>query len=232
MDSADPLTIQLERLREARTPTLIVRPEQDRQPGSVALLSGSFDPMTVAHAALAQEASQRVDLVLLLYSVQTLPKEGDAPPALLPELERIEILERFCSRSSRIAVGLSSHGLLAEQVAAAKAMFPDGQVWLVMGSDKVLQILDPKWYEDRDDVLGELFDRAGVLYADRSGEEGQVEAVIEAPGNVRWRDRFARLDIPPDVASISSRLVRDRLGAGDDVSRLVVPEARPYLAGR
>jgi nicotinamide-nucleotide adenylyltransferase len=232
MDSADPLTIQLERLREPRTPTLIVRPEQDRQPGSVALLSGSFDPMTVAHAALALAASQRVDLVLLLYSVRTLPKEGGAPPALLPEIERIEILERFCSRSPRTGVGLSSNGLLAEQVVAAKAMFPDTEVWLVMGSDKVLQILDPTWYEDRDGVLGGLFDRAGVLYTDRSGQEGRVEAVIESPGNVRWRHRFARLDIPPDVASISSRLVRERLSAGDDVGGLVVPEARPYLAGR
>jgi nicotinamide-nucleotide adenylyltransferase len=232
MGSADLMTAQLERLRQADTPTLIVRPEQNRRPASVALLSGSFDPMTVAHAALVKAALEKVDLALLLYSVRTLPKEGDAPPPFLKELERIDVLERFSSRSPRTAVGLSSHGLLAEQVVATRATFPDVEVWLVMGSDKVLQILDPRWYEDRDRVLAELFDMAGVLYADRAGEEGQVEAAIESPQNLRWRHGFARLDIPPAVASISSRLVRGGLAAGDDVSRLVVPEARPYLPGR
>jgi nicotinamide-nucleotide adenylyltransferase len=232
MDSVDSLAAQLERLRQTDTPTVIVRPEQNLRRGSVALLSGSFDPMTVAHVALVQAALEKVDLVVLLYSVRTLPKEGDAPPPFLKELERIDVLERFCSRSSRTAVGLSSHGLLAEQVAATRATFSDADVWLIMGSDKVLQILDPKWYEDRDRVLAALFDTAGALYADRAGQEGQVEAAIQSPQNVQWRHRFARLDIPPEVASISSRSVRDRLAAGDDVSELVVPEARPYLAGR
>ncbi len=47
---------QIEALRRAGTPTLVVAPD----PGpvrSLALLSGSFDPLTVAHAQLAEWAA-------------------------------------------------------------------------------------------------------------------------------------------------------------------------------
>ncbi|HEX2090576.1 MAG TPA: hypothetical protein VHI54_11730 [Actinomycetota bacterium] len=220
---------ELERLRLAEKPTLLLTREPSTPPASVALLSGSFDPMTVAHAAMAEAASRLVDLVLLVYSARTLPKEGSAPPALLTEGDRLQVLAGFCESHPKIAVGLCSHGLLAHQVAAARGRFPTASLFLVVGSDKVLQLLDPKWYDDRDSALESLFGEAQMLYAERAGEEGLTATALSRPENVRWRDRFIRLEVPANVASISSRSVRSLLAAGRDVADVVVPEARPLI---
>jgi len=222
----------LARLRRAESPTLVLTGEPATRPKSVALISGSFDPMTKAHAALVEAASGLVDLIVLVYSARTLPKEGSAPPALLSEADRLKVLERFCEAHPRTAVGLCSHGLLAEQVMAARKRFATEALFVVMGSDKVLQLLDPKWYEARDRTLEGLFREAAVLYADRAGEEGAVEAVLKRPENALWADRFERLDAPAHVAAVSSSTVRTLIEAGTDPSDVVVEEARSYLPRR
>jgi nicotinic acid mononucleotide adenylyltransferase len=217
-------------LLRTERPTLFV-PAAAADPGSVALLSGSFDPITIGHAALAEAAADRADLILLVYSVRTLPKEGPASAAapLLSEGDRLRALEAFVESRERVIPALASHGLLAEQAEAARRRFPAASLFLVMGSDKALQVLDPKWYGDRDEVLARLFDRAVLLYADRTGHEGVVEERLAQPENVRWQSSFERLDVPPDVAEVSSRDVRERLSRGEDVSSLVPPEALPFL---
>jgi nicotinamide-nucleotide adenylyltransferase len=222
----DPLIREAER---ATRSVLFVTPEPD-SPARVALLPGSFDPITVAHAALAEQAAARADLVVLVYAVRTLPKEGDGPPPLLSPEERLRVLRRFTGARPGHAVGVASRGLLAEQVQAASERFPGARLWVVTGSDKVLQLLDPKWYEDRDASLSPLFERAGVLYAERAGEEGAVEAALQRAENRAWRDRFERLDLDPEVASISSRAVRERLLAGGDVRSLVPDAAHEAVA--
>lgn len=221
-----------EELRRAEEPTLAVHPEPGPA-GRVALLPGSFDPLTVAHAALADAARREgADLVVLLYSVRTLPKEGEVPPPLLSEPQRLAALERFARARSGLAVGLCSHGLLADQAEAAGRRFPSSELWVVVGSDKVLQLFDPRWYEDRDQALGRLFGRAAVRYAVRAGEEGRVEELLARPENARWRDRIRPLAVEPRVASVSSRVVRERLRRGEDVRELVPPEVLPALERR
>ncbi len=230
MPGESPLQRVLEELRVASRPRLILRPSRiDPSPRSVALVAGSFDPMTVAHAALAEAALERADLAVLVYSIRTLPKEGPASGPLFPEADRIAVLERFCAARTRAVVGLCSHGLLADQVEAVRERFPPARLSLVMGSDKVLQLLDPRWYQDRDAVLGRLFQHADVLYAVRGGEEGLVRDALGDLPDPAWRASFHRLDIPPGLTSISSRLVRERLRRGDDVRALVPEEAHAFL---
>jgi nicotinic acid mononucleotide adenylyltransferase len=209
-------------------PTLFV-PAAAANPGAVALLSGSFDPITIGHAALADAAEDRADLVLLVYSVRTLPKEGEASSPLLSDRDRLRALEAFAQSRRRVVPALASHGLLAEQAESARRRFPAARLFLVMGSDKALQVLDPRWYADRDEVLNRLFAHAGVLYADRSGHEGLVEERLAGPENIRWKSSFERLDVPPEVAAVSSREVRERLSRGEDVGPLVPREVHPFL---
>jgi len=210
----------LEELRHAERPRLVVVPEPKAEPVSVALLAGSFDPLTVAHAAMAEAALHRVDLVLLVYSVRTLPKEGAPPASLLGEEERLVVLERFtANREFGLAVGLCSHGLIAEQVDAATSRFPDAALAVVLGSDKLLQLLDHRWYEDRDAMLDPMFSRARALYALRAGDEEAVQAALRE--HDRWLASIERLEISPRVAAVSSREVRDRIRRGEDVSELI-----------
>jgi nicotinic acid mononucleotide adenylyltransferase len=217
-------------LRRAGEPRLELLSDLAEKPGRVGLLPGSYDPPTVAHVAMAEAALRdHVDLVVLVYSVRTLPKEGEAHPPLLDEPERIEALVRVAAAHPGSAAGLASHGLLADQATAAWARFPQAELSLVMGSDKVLQLLDPKWYGDRDATLASLFALARALYAVRSGDERALRETLAAPQNVRWRSRFVPLDVPPHVAAVSSREVRARIRRGEDVRNLVPPEVHALL---
>ena len=141
----------------------------------------------------------------------------------------IEALVRIAAAYPGCAAGLTSHGLLADQVAAARTRFPEADLFLVMGSDKLLQLLDPKWYGDRDATLVALFAEARVLYAVRSGDEEAVGEALAAPQNDRWWSRFVPLDVPPHVAAVSSREVRARIRQGEDVRALVPAEAHSLL---
>jgi cytidyltransferase-like protein len=220
----------MQALREiglAERPTLVLWPDDDRAPAasSVALLAGSFDPVTVAHLALAEAAREHAALVVALYSARTLPKEPGTPVPLLEERERIETLAAVCAGREGLAAGLCSHGLLADQVAAAAGRFPGAGLFVVLGSDKLAQLLDPVWYEDREGALGTLFSSATVLYATRRGEEAEAARAVAEAAALGWGARVRRLDVPPDVAAVASRDVRDRARRGDDVSALVPAEA-------
>lgn len=215
----------LTELRAASRPTMFVVPPPPEAITTVALLPGSFDPPTIAHAALAAAAAEDADLVVLVYSVRAIPKEERAGPPLLPERVRIEALRQLCaSRPGRLAMGLCSHGLIAEQVAAARELFPTAPLTLAVGSDKIIQVLDPMWYEDRDAVLDGMLREAEVRYAVRLGEEEAVAAALARPENARWRSRFGRLNVPAEVAAVSSRSVRDLGRTGGDLRSLVPPE--------
>jgi nicotinic acid mononucleotide adenylyltransferase len=225
----------LAELRRPGPPRLeVLLPGEIGSPGPavVGLLSGSFDPPTIAHRALARGLVEMgCELVLLVWSVRTLPKErapgGDPSPPLLDTAARIECLAALAGSPQAgpgLGVALSSHGLIAEQAEAAAHRFPGARLVAGMGSDKVLQLLDPRWYEDRTPALDRLTALATVAYAARAGEEELVRAALADPANARWRWAFGSLGCDPAVAAVSSREVRTRLRAGEDVSDLVPPE--------
>jgi nicotinamide-nucleotide adenylyltransferase len=220
---SQPLPTVLEQLRGTSQPTLILLPPLQDTPASVALLAGSFDPLTVGHAAMAGAAAELAELVVLVYSARTLAKEGLPPPALLDELDRVRALERFCA-SHGYAAGLCSHGLLVDQVRAADRLVPSAELTLVMGSDKLLQLLDPRWYDDVDAALDPLFHRATVAFAMRAGDEAAVADALARPRHARWAARIRLLEIPAAVAAVASRGVRERIARGEDVSQLVPEE--------
>jgi nicotinamide-nucleotide adenylyltransferase len=220
---------RIDELRRAVGPTLVVLPD----PGpvrSVALLSGSFDPLTVAHAQLAEGAAAFAQAVVLVYAVDTLPKEGAVAPPLLTVAARLAVLRRYCRPEERRFPGLASHGLLADQAEAAAERFPGAELWVVAGSDKVLQLFDPRWYQDRDAALERLFARARLLYADRTGTEGGVRRVLARRENRRWRDHVVPLEPARRVADVSSRIVRELVRRGEVVDHLLPPEAREAVA--
>lgn len=195
------------------------------------MVPGSFDPMTVAHAALA--GSVGAELALLVWSSATLPKErGPGGALVVPLLEpedRLASMLAWCGPRPWARVAICSHGLLADQAEAAAAAFPGARLVFGIGSDKALQLLDPGWYEDRDADLGRLFARAEVAWALRSGDEERIHAALDR--ELRWRDRFRRIDLPSDLRALSSRAVRIAVRLGDDVSGAVPAEVLTFVLG-
>jgi nicotinamide-nucleotide adenylyltransferase len=223
----------LDRARLAEGPTLLVWPaNRGEDASSVALLPGSFDPLTVGHAALAEAARNHADVVLFVYSVRTLPKEASGPAGLLDEPARLQALRAHVGDRADRAIGVSSHGLLADQAQAARRRFPRARLSVLVGSDKVVQLFDPRWYHDRDEALDRLFAVTAVRYAVRAGDEGRVEAILARSENARWRRRVHRLEVPPEVAAVSSASVRERLARGEDVEHLVPRSVASLLPRR
>lgn len=212
----------------------VLLPGNPGDPAVVGLLPGSFDPPTVAHEALARGlARMGCGLVLFVWSVRTLPKEatpgGDPSPPLLDELGRLECLAALAGGRPELGVALTSHGLIVEQAEAAARRFPGSRLVVGMGSDKVLQLLDPRWYEDRTATLDHLTGLATLAYATRAGEEEAVERALTDPEHARWRRAFSDTGLAPGIAAVSSREVRTRLRGGLDVSGLVPPEVLTFL---
>jgi nicotinamide-nucleotide adenylyltransferase len=219
----------IERAREPGPPRLEVVGGPAGNPGTVGLVAGSFDPMTRGHEALAE--ALRTDLTLMIWSPQTLPKEeptGEqgSPPRLEPEVRLVAVLAWCLSRpNARLAV--CSHGLLVDQVEAAARTFPEARFVVGVGSDKLRQIFDPAWYEDRDAALKRLFRRAVVAYSVRTTDRSSTAPRIE--GGPGWRPRLRLLDLPSDVAGLSSSGVREAIRRGQDVSGAVPREVLPFL---
>lgn len=237
----DDVAASLERARASRVPRLEVLPRGRRRGArsarSVGLVAGSFDPMTVGHAALAEAVAGSTGLALLVYSPRTLPKEGGpggpaVPPLLEPE-DRVRSLLAWSDGRPDVAVAVCSHGLYADQAEAARRAFPRAEVVLGLGSDKVIQLFDPSWYEDPDAALERLFALARVAYAVRPGDERPLAATLAR--HPERGDRLTRIDLPPETAQVSSRSVRAAVARGEDVSAMVPPEVLPFVlraAGR
>jgi len=155
----------------------------------VAVYPGSFDPLTVAHlavavAALDQLHLERVDLAVAAAPLGKPHLAGAAGARL--ERARTAIGDRPGLRA--IA---SDSALIADQVRGYEAV--------IMGADKWAQVLDPVWYADeahRDRALAAL---PVVAVAPRDGWE-----VREWPG-VDLRI----LEVPAHLRAVSASAVRD-----------------------
>jgi nicotinic acid mononucleotide adenylyltransferase len=225
----------LTRLGETGPPRLeMLWPYAPGSPERVGLVSGSFDPMTLAHAALADALGSAAELVLFLYSPGTLPKEqgpgGDPGPPLLDPKDRVASLLAYTRSRTGRGVALCSHGLYADQAEAAHDAIPGADIVFGVGSDKVLQLLDPVWYGDRDSALDRLFSMARVAYAVREGEEDRLAMALDEASP--WRDRMEPLSLPPELAGLSSRRVREEVARGRDVAELVPAEVVPFIERR
>ena len=55
---------------------------------------------------------------------------------------------------------------------------------VIVGSDKLLQLFDPRWYENRDAVIATLLDRAHVRYGLRAGDEEAVRCCQRVSGSL------------------------------------------------
>ncbi len=203
-------------------------------PDRVGLVAGSFDPMTVAHAALADALARSAELVLFLYSPRTLPKEagpgGQPGAALLSPRDRVASLLAYCRSRPGRGVAVCSHGLYAEQAEATAGLFPGADIVFGVGSDKLVQLADPKWYEDRDGALDRLFSVSRVAYAVRQGQDEPVAGALKEMH--RWRERIQPLDLPSGLADLSSRRVREVVANGGDVGDLVPSQVLPFIEGR
>ena len=152
---------------------------------AVGAYPGSFNPLTVAHLAIAEAAVAPCGLhrVELVVSRSPIDKEHVDRPLLE---HRVEVLEAAAASRPWLSVRVTTHRLLAD--------IAEGYDALVMGADKWAQVLDPVYYDGspaaRDAAVARL---PRVVVAPRPPFEPTGVEVLDLDG----------------VAHISSTAVRD-----------------------
>ncbi len=206
--------------------------------GRLGLLPGSFNPPTRAHLALAIAAlaAGEADAALLTLSTHTVEKERIVGAMLEDRLLLLDLLRRA---EPRLGVLLVNRGLYVEQAELARSRFSGvSRVVFLVGFDKIVQIFDPRYYDERDAQLDRLFGLAEIIVAPR-GESGSAElrALLARPENARFRQAVRPLELLDDLRGVASSQVRAATAAGtavgDDVPeavRLFVEETGAYGA--
>jgi nicotinamide-nucleotide adenylyltransferase len=208
----------LDQLDAEAEPQALIVPGSPLPRGEIIVFPGSFNPPTTAHLALLKRARHfaRLEAVrgrgsMQLYaalSKHIVDKETVERPLLLDRTLLLDNLLR--RRFPHVGILLFNRGLYVEQAQAVHTAFPQvRRLLFLMGFDKVLQILDPHYYEDRDAALHELFALAELLVAPR-GDEGEhsLDELLQRPENQPFARYIHALPFDPAYREISSTQAR------------------------
>jgi nicotinic acid mononucleotide adenylyltransferase len=153
-----------------------VRVSSTSPAGLVGVFPGSFDPLTVAHLAVAEAAVVHLglDRIDLAISLSALGKEhlDDATVE-----GRVSAIEAVAARRPWLGVVVARARLVAD--------LAQGYDAVVMGADKWAQVNDPQWYGGdvtaRDTAVARL---PRVAVAPRAGLGAPPELLLPVPGHL------------------------------------------------
>ncbi len=211
----------LEQLHPEAAPQALLVPDSPIPSGTTIVFPGSFNPPTNAHLALLKQArdfarqhlltTYQENLSIHLYaaiSKHTIDKETVERPLLL---DRVMLLDTVLHRHLRnTGILLFNRGLYVEEAEAVRSSFPEvTRLFFLIGFDKIVQILDPRYYEDRDTALRELFALAELLVAPR-GDAGEdaLDALLSQSQNQPFTQHIHPLPFSPTYRTISSTTIR------------------------
>ena len=210
-------------------------------------LAGSFNPPHLVHLALLRAALDATgaggaSAGVFVLSVRTVDKEQ--PSGLLLE-DRLWLLCRLACElqremgaegapqpgAPRIGVVVTNRGLYVDQADALRRLAPGaGRIDFVTGHDKIVQILDPRYYDDREAALRRLFGQAAFLVAPRDEHSSaDLAALLGRPQNAPYAGRVRPLPLDPRLARLSSTAVRAAALRGEGLRELVPPSVERFL---
>ena len=173
---------------------------------------GSFNPVTVAHLALAEAALALVDEVLFVLPRQ-FPHKIYSGASFE---ERVELLGSALDGSPRFSVAACEGGLFIEIAAECrKAYGPDIRLSFLCGRDAAERIAD--WDYGRPGAFLEMLKQFDLLVAARSGDYCPPQGILNS---------FTRLELNGTFDYVSASEVRARIGNGEPWEHLVPPAAR------
>ncbi|HEV8715180.1 MAG TPA: hypothetical protein VGX03_20410 [Candidatus Binatia bacterium] len=222
----------VETLDLAGPPTArILSPEAAASFRRVGLLCGSFNPLTLAHTELAERARETYQLEGTFFTLAkvTVDKERSSGIGLA---DRLLLLSLYAQRHDHTGVALVNRGLYFEQAQAFRSVL-GAKVALnfVVGMDKLVQILDPRYYQDRDAALRQLFALSSLIVANR-GDMAREEfnRLLDRPENQPYCSHIRFCPLPATLADLSATAVRDRLAAGKTTDAALPAETAAFLA--
>ena len=193
------------------------------------IFSGAFNPMSVAHTAMAEQAVAQfqLDELLLLLAKANVDKDIFG----LPLAARLVTLKRYAESRPDISVGASSHGRYIDKITALSALYPqETEFHFIVGYDTLIRIFDAKYYTDFDAALQELFSSCRFIAANRAEADAEtIDAFMSQPATRPYAPFVSSLALPVAYADISSTEIRQRLEQGETITHLVPPVVAELL---
>ena len=207
-------------------------------PQRLGILCGSFNPLTLAHVVLAHHACRVFHLDQLLYTVAKVTVDKERVTGMGLE-DRLLLLLLHVEQQQHLGVTLVNRGLYFEQAQAFQSLFDKRvELFFIVGMDKLVQILDARYYQDREAALDQLFALTSLVVANRGDMARRAfDELLQRPDNRPYQDAIHFLPLPESVADLSSTAIRKTVSEATNLSAHVpsevarfLTEARPYAA--
>jgi nicotinamide-nucleotide adenylyltransferase len=215
----------------AQPATHLLHPQAAEETRHIGILCGSFNPLTRAHTELAHTVRRAfaLDRVCFTLGTVTIDKTRVSGLALV---DRLLLLSLYALRHEGMGVALVNRGLYFEQAQAFRSRYGAlTQLSFVIGMDKLVQIFDPRYYENREAALQALFALASLIVANREDmEQDAFTQLLDQPENRPYRSHVQFVSLPDTVAEVSATAVRQACAAGQDVHAQVPVETAMFLA--
>ena len=207
-------------------------------PQRLGVLCGSFNPLTLAHTTLALQACRAFQLDQLLYTIAKVTVDKERVSGMGLE-DRLLLLLLQAQQETQLGVAVVNRGLYFEQAQAFQTLLgKQGRLFFIVGMDKLVQILDARYYDDREVALDKLFSLTSLVVANRGDMERQAfNDLLSQAANRPYQNAIHFLPLPESVGELSSTDVRQATADSAMLQAHVPPgvaaflaEMRPYAA--
>jgi nicotinate-nucleotide adenylyltransferase len=181
-------------------------------PSHIGILPGAFNPVTVAHLALARAALARVDEVVFV-----LPRSFPHKQYSGAGIEaRAALLLALAAGSPSFSVAYAEGGLFIEIARECRVAYGGSvRVSMLCGRDAAERIVH--WDYGVPGAIEKMLEEFSLLVAARRGEYAPPPRLAHAVG---------RLELDGEFDHVSASEVRQRIAAGDDWEHLVPAAVR------
>jgi nicotinate-nucleotide adenylyltransferase len=182
------------------------------KPCRLGVLAGSFNPVTVAHLALAEAALGVLDEVVFV-----LPREFPHKTySGASFVQRVELLGMAVEGRPRFSVAASERGLFVEIAQECHAEYgEDVRLSFLCGRDAAERIAN--WDYGSPGAFREMLRQFDLLVAARAGEYCPPQSLVSS---------FARLELSGGFDHVSASEVRARIVNGEGWEHLVPAAVR------
>jgi nicotinate (nicotinamide) nucleotide adenylyltransferase len=181
------------------------------QPPTLGVFPGTFNPVTVAHVALAQAALQVVEEVVFVLP-RAFPHKTWAGASFE---ERVGLLLAALEGQSRFSIAASTGGLFVEIADECREAYGHNmRLSFLCGADAAERIAN--WDYGEPEAFARMMEKFDLLVVERG-------VTFAAP-------RCRQLPLTGDYAHISASEVRERIARGEAWEHLVPEEVREQVA--
>ena len=188
----------------------------ERSPRQLGIFPGAFNPVTVAHMALASAALSVVDEVLFILP-RDLPHKTYAGAAFP---DRIAMLRAAIGVRRAYSLACTEGGLFVEIAAECRAVYGEAvRMSFLCGRDVAERVAG--WDYGAPEAYAGMLREFGLLVAARQGVYRPPQAYAHA---------IEPLEIQLDFEGVSATEVRARIARGEEWEMLVPAEVREQAA--